>query len=241
MFKNASMKIKMNGETGETYMNSSMFAAMDPTVDQNTWYKMNVYDTYEAMGIDLKSLTGMSTSGVKLSDLLTASMSASGTMDIATYEDTKTTYQFLKNLIGDDAFTKKTSGSETAYTLSLSKASIVAAIAKTALEEGVTVDKLDLSETADMMNSGTVDANIVIKEKDGSLSGYDLRANCAYEDFTCSFDLVGDQMNAKVNMSFEQKDVIKVTGAVESHASVTSKVPDLSLPADAKIVDYPMY
>jgi hypothetical protein len=241
MFKNASMKMKMNGETGETYMNSSIFTAVDPAVDQNTWYKMNVYDTYQEMGVDMKSLTGMSTSGLKLSELLTASLSASGTMDVNTYEDTKTTYQFLKNLIGDDAFAKKTAGSYTTYTLSLSQASIVAAMAKTALTAGVTVDKLDLSEAADIMNSGTVKADIMVKEKAGSLSGYELKGNCAFDDVSCSFDLAGDQLNAKVNMSFEQKDVMKVTGIVESHVSVASKAPDLSLPADAKIVDCPVY
>ncbi len=240
MFKNVDMKIKMNGETGETYMNSSMFAAMDPTVDTNTWYKMNVYDTYEAMGIDLKSLTGMSASGVKLSELLTASMSASGIMDIATYEDTKTTYQFMKNLIGDDAFTKKTAGNYVTYTLDLSKASIVAAMAKTALTEGIAVDKLNLSETADMINSGTINANIMIKEKAGSLSAYNLKADCSFEDITCSFNMNGDQLNAKVDMTFEQKDAFKMAGLVESHVSETSKAPDLSLPAGAKVVDYPM-
>lgn len=241
MFKNTSMKIKMNGETGETYMNSNVFAAADPTVDKNTWYKMNVYDSYEEMGIDIKSLTGMSYSDVKLSELLSASLSSSVIMDINTYDDTKTTYQFLKNLMGDDAFTKKTSGSYTTYTLSLNQASIVAALAKTALTEGVTVDKLDLSEAADILNSGTIKADIMIKEKAGSVSAYDMKADCAFDDITCSFDLTGDQMNAKVNMTFEQKDVFMMTGLVESHISATSQTPDLSLPADAKIVDYPMY
>lgn len=239
MFKNTSMKVKMNGETGETYMNSSIFTAADPTVDKNTWYKMNVYDTYQDIGIDMKSLTGMSYSGVKLSELLTASLSASGTMDIGTYDDTVTTYQFLKNLMGDEAFSKITSGGTTTYTLNVNKTSIVAAMAKTALTEGVSVDKLDLSEAADMINSGTINANITIKEKAGSLSGYDLKADCVFDDVACNFVLVGDQLNATVKMTFDQKDVIKLTGEVESHIKATSEAPDLSLPADAKIVDYP--
>lgn len=237
MLKNADMKIKMNGETGDTYMNSSIFAAADPTVDKNTWYKMNVYDTYQELGIDMKSLTGIS-SGVKLSELLSATLSASGTMDITTYDDIKTTYQFMKNLIGDDAFTKKTAGSAVTYTLNVNKASIVAAIAKTALTERVPIDKPDTF--LDMINSGKINAIIIIKEKASALSGYELKADCAFDDFTCNFGLSGDQLNSIVKMTFDQKDVVKLTGEVESHVKESSTAPDLSLPANAKIIDYPM-
>ena len=59
------------------------------------------------MGIDLKSLTGMGSDNVKLSEMLAASLSSQQYMSTFTYEDTKLGYEYLKNLIGDSAFTKK--------------------------------------------------------------------------------------------------------------------------------------
>lgn len=240
MFKNANMKIKMDGETGITYMNSSLFSAIDPSVGANTWYKMNVYDTYEEMGIDLKSISNMSYSDVKLSEMLTASFSSMEYADTATYQDMKTTYTFLKNLIGDEAFARKTAGSYVTYTLNITQVSVLAALTKTALAEGISKDTMDLTEVGDLLNTSKIGANIMIKEKAGSLYEYGLKGSCSLEDLNCSFDMTGDQKNAVGQITVDQKDVMKMMMEVESHISETSTAPDLSLPADAVVVDYPM-
>lgn len=240
MFKNANMKIKMDGETGITYMNSSLFSAIDPTVGANTWYKMNVYDTYEEMGIDLKSISNMSYSDVKLSEMLTASFSSMEYADTATYQDMKTTYTFLKNLIGDEAFARKTAGSYVTYTLNITQVSVLAALTKTALAEGISKDTMDLTEVGDLLNTSKIGANIMIKEKAGSLYEYGLKGSCSLEDVNCSFDMTGDQKNAVGQITVDQKDVMKMMMEVESHITETSNAPDLSLPADAVVVDYPM-
>lgn len=239
MFKNTEMKIKMDGETGVTYMNSSLFSAMDPTVGANTWYKMNVYDTYAEMGVDLKSLAGMSSSDIKLSEILAASMSAMEYAETSTYQDIKTAYAFMNNLIGDSAFTKKTAGSYTTYSLNFNKTSVLAAMAKTALDTGLSKDAMDLTELSELLNSGSFDANIMIKEKAGLLQEYSLKGNCAVEEMSFSFDMKGDPKNTAGKMSIDQKDVIKMIIDVESRITETSNKPDVSIPKDAVVVDYP--
>jgi len=241
MFKNANMKIKMDGETGITYMNSTLFSAVDPTVGANTWYKMNVYDTYEEMGIDLKSISNMSYSDMKLSEMLAASFASMEYADTDTYQDIKTTYTFLKNLIGDQSFAKKTAGGYVTYTLNINQVSVLAALTKTALSEGISEDTMDLTELGDLLNTSKIGANIMIKEKAGSLYEYGLKGSCSLEDVNCSFDMTGNQKNADGKITIDQKDVMKMMIEVESHISETSSAPDLSLPADAVVVDYPMY
>lgn len=240
MFKNVDMKIKMDGETGTTYMNSSLFSVMDPTVKANTWYKMNIYDTYEDMGIDLKSLTNMGYSDYKLSDLLNASMTSMEYANTSTYQDLKVTYQFMKNLIGDQAFTKNTSGSYVTYTLNVNKTSILAALAKTALSEGVSTNGLEMAEIGEMLNSSKLEGKIMIQEKAGALNKYELNGDWLFEDIACAFDMTGDLMNAVGQITIDQKDAMKMVMEIESHVKETTTSPDISLPADAIIMEYPM-
>jgi hypothetical protein len=240
MFKDITMKIKMNGETGDTYMNSSMFSAIDPTSGSNTWYKMNVYETYQQMGIDLKSIADMSYSSVKISEMLEASLYSMENADVSTYSDIKITYAFLKNLIGDDAFTKKTAGTSVTYTLNLDQSDVLAAIAKTALTEGVSASELDMTELGSQLGSSTLSADIMIQEKAGSLEEYSLKGNLVLEEFSCTADMKGDQKNAEGTVSVDVKDQFNMTIDMESHINETTAKPDLSLPEDAVIVDYPV-
>ncbi len=240
MFKNADMKIKMDGESGITYMNSSLFTTMDPTMDENTWYKMNVYDTHEEMGIDLKSIYAMKYSSLDFSELLEGSISQMKDVDTSTYEGMKTTYALLKSLIGDEAFIKKTAGSYVTYTLDLNKTSIIAAMAKIALTEGISKDTLDMTEIADTLKSVDFGVDLMIKEKNGSLSAYDLKGTCSSEEMNCTFALAGNQKNAEGNITIDMKDAMKMIMDLESHISETSQTPDISLPADATVVDYQM-
>lgn len=241
MYKNAEMKIKMNGETGDMYMNSSLFSATDPTVTANTWYKMNAYDTYENMGIDLKSLTDLSMNDMKVSEMLALSFSSQQYMTVSTYEDAKMGYELAKSLIGDEAFKKSTSGNITTYSLNLNQASVLAAIAKTALSNGMTTDDFDMTDLGALLDGTQVSSTIVIKDKAGVLYNYSIKGSAVVEDANCSFDMSGDQMNVVCNMTFDQKDVMKLIIDVESHIKESATAPDLTLPANAVVVDYPVY
>lgn len=240
MFKNTSMKIKMDGKTGVTYMNSDLFAALDPTLDKNTWYKMNVFEAYDDMGIDIRSMMDMDYSDVSISEILQETLTTIEYSDVATYQDMKTAYTFLKYLIGDDAFKTKTAGTFKTYTLDLNQASVIAALAKTALAEGISVDSLDMVELKDLLNDNDFSASFIIKDKGESLYSYDVKGTCSTEELNFAFNMSGDQKNTKVGMTMDQKDLMKMIMNVESHISETSKVPDLELPADAKVVDFPM-
>jgi len=49
----------------------------------------------------------------------------------------------------------------------------------------------------------------------------------------------GDQKNADADMTFDDKDVMKMIINMESHVTETTKAPDINPPADAKILEYP--
>ena len=238
LYKNVDMKIKMDGETGVTYMNSSFFSMIDPTKDANTWYKMNIYDTYADMGIDLKSLNDMTYSRMKLSEALRASFSSLENIDTSTYQDLKASYSFLKVLIGNDAFQTRTTGNITTHTLNLDVLSIAGAMTKTALTEGIPADDPDLTEIGDLLKYSNIGANIIIREKGDTLYNYAIKGSCILPELSCSFDMSGDSKNVECKMTADLKDLMKMNMEVESHVAETSQAPDLSLPADAVIVDY---
>lgn len=240
MFKNAVMKIKMNGETGETYMNSTLFSTMDPTVTANTWYKMNVFDTYKNMGVDLKSLYGMNYNDIKLSEILSSSLSSSNLMTDKTYEDAKIMYDFMKNLIGDEAFTTKAEGTMTTYSLKLDQKAVLAAVAKSALSAGVSESSFDVTDTAELLKTLKLDSNIVIKERSGKLYNYDINGTMTVEKYNIGLDMSGDSLNVLFNMTFDQPDMMSMTMKMESHVKESATGPNLKLPADAVVKDYPM-
>ena len=49
---------------------------------------------------------------------------------------------------------------------------------------------------------------------------------------------IGDPLNADVEMTLHQPGLMKMSMNAKSVMSVTSKMPDLSIPAGAKILDY---
>ena len=146
MYKDISMKIKMDGESGDMYMNSPMFAITDPTLTADNWFKMNMYELYDAMGIDIRPMMEMSQSEIKISELLPLFFVDTGAWNIDTYNNIKISYAFLKNLLGDEAFNTTMSGTIKTHKLTLSQTQILAAIVKTALSEGIPTDSADLKD-----------------------------------------------------------------------------------------------
>lgn len=239
MFKNANMSVKMDGETGNTYMQSNIFSVADPKLDKNTWYKMNIYDVYNKMGIDLKSLVNLKGAKGNNAQLIKSLLSTMDCSDVSAYQDIKATYTILKNLVGDSAFKKSTSGGIDTYTLDLNQTSIVAALAKSALDEGVSKDSLDLTEIGDLLKKSNFSGNITIQEKSGTLYGYQMKCSGAAEGNTFAVNMTGDQKNANVDMTIDAKDVMKMIVKVDSQVTETTKKPNVDLPSGAKVVDFP--
>lgn len=240
MLKNADMNVKMNGETGNTYMQSNLFSVLNPTADKNTWYKMNVFDQYDAMGIDLKSIMSHQSTRMNLSDLMKV-MSSVEYSDVSAYKDMKTSYTFLKYLIGDDAFTTKTSGDINTYTLDINQTAIMAALAKTAVAEGVTNDAIDLKELETFLKESKLSANLTIQDKGGSLYGYSIKGSGSIEKKgSFAMNITGDQKNAVIDMTLDMEELMKMAIKAESHISETTKKLNVEIPAGAKVVEMPL-
>lgn len=236
-FKNIDMKVKMDGDTGSTYIQSGLFSKLDPTVEENTWFKMNIYDQYEDMGIDLKEMMNLNSQKISLSDVFEM-MSYMEISDVSTYQDIKNTYDLFKSIIGDEAFTKKTSSSINTYTLDINYTKIMAALAKTALTNGISKDSLDMGEAKDFLESGDFNINLEIKEKNDKLYNYTLKGAGKIEDTgSIKINITGDQKNAVMDMNFDMKDAMKIELKMESHISETNKTPNVELPKDAKVIE----
>jgi hypothetical protein len=241
MFNNISMKIKMEGESGDMYMNSGLFATIDPSFTADTWMKMNLYDTYDAMGIDMRPLMEMASSKMSMSELLPVMFMSMETADIDTYKEIQTAYAFMKNLMGDQAFRSQTSGSITTHTLTLDQTKILAAMAKTALEMGITTEAAEMAEMAETLKDANIKADIVIKESKDALYNYSMKASGGDETVSLILDMTGDTYNSDLFMSMEMIGFMKLVMEMDAKVVETTKTPDLTLPTGAKIIDYGQY
>jgi hypothetical protein len=241
MFNNISMKIKMEGESGDMYMNSGLFATIDPSFTADTWMKMNLYDTYDAMGIDMRPLMEMASSKMSMSELLPVMFMSMETADIDTYKEIQTAYAFMKNLMGDQAFRSQTSGSITTHTLTLDQTKILAAMAKTALEMGITTEAAEMAEMAETLKDANIKADIVIKESKDALYNYSMKASGGDETISLILDMTGDTYNSDLFMSMEMIGFMKLVMEMDAKVVETTKTPDLTLPTGAKIIDYGQY
>ncbi len=234
MMKDMEMKMKMEGESGLIYMSSNLFALIDPSQSDNTWYEMNLYDMYDSIGVDLRSMMSMTSVEMTLADLLELSFFSAGPVDDSTYATIKTGYALLKELVGDEAFSVRTVGATKTYTLNLSEASAAAAAARVALAEG-----LSASDLAALAGS-SFSANISISERNGVLSSYDMKGSGTFEDVSFSFDMSGNSMDVVLKMMVDQKDAYKINMEYDVKSAETRKTPDLSLPEGATVEEYPL-
>ena len=110
-------------ESGEMCFTTNMNSMIDPSLGDDVWFKMNLYDIYESIGLDLgammdSALTAEITSMEDTLDFI-AEMSEE-TMTIYTYDEMVTVYDLLKAMIGDDVLKVSKSGAATTYTADLS-------------------------------------------------------------------------------------------------------------------------
>jgi len=238
MLRDIQMRIKLNGESGAMYMNSNIFSLMDPSLGQNTWLKMNIFDTYDEMGLDIRPMMNYSGSKISFSQLLQMSVMSMNSGTVDSYQEMKLGYAFMKNLMGDQAFSTAVSGSDTIHTLDLDKADILAAMGKAALTEGVQLDSAVMSEMTEAFRAIELNADIMIKETNGKLSGYEMKGGLSAEGMDCTFSQTGGPRSASMEMMLQQQDMMTMTISAASQYTETSRTPDLALPAGAQVLDY---
>ncbi len=242
MMKNSNMKFKMNGENGDMYMSSPLFGLVDSSIDSNTWFKMNMYETYDQMGIDLRPLMDYSNqSQQSLSKMLEMAILSMNTGDVESYNNMKIAYTFIKNLIGNEAFKTSSSGSITTHSLQLDKNKIIDAVTKTSLEAGLKIDAADVAYFKEAINKISLKTDITIKEKDDKLYTYNMSGSFSFDELKMSFNMSGDAFSSKVAMDFDYPSMASMTIKADSKYTETSEAVDLTLPAGAKVLDYNTY
>ena len=238
MYSNLDMKIKMNGETGDTYISSDTLNAFTGAIGKDTWYKMNSYDSYADRGIDMKSIMNQYYADSSITQMMEASVISSDISDVSAYQDMKTMYELCKNLFGDKAFTTDTSGLTKTYTLNIDQEAVLAALAKTALTEGIANDDPDFAGISDALKDSSFRADIVIRDYNDSQISYSIKGTFVTEEINGSVDISGTPKTVSEKIVLDQKDAMKISMDLNSNMTETSKTLDLLPPAGADIVDF---
>lgn len=233
MFKDIQMNIKMDAKSGDMFINSNMYAILDPGTDVNTWYQMNLFNVYDDMGMDIRPLMKLDNADQSLYPLLETCLFAMSEIDKDSYGDFKLGYALMKNLIGDEAFAISKRGVITTYSLKVDSRHVLNAIAK--VKDFEWADKVRLEDLEEAVKDAEIRADIVIKDKAEKFYSYYLNCGYSLEDIEMSFLVQGDMMNVDLEMSIKQPDVMVMDINVTSNYSETTKTPDLSLPEGAVI------
>ncbi|HZK02696.1 MAG TPA: hypothetical protein VFC96_07530, partial [Anaerovoracaceae bacterium] len=224
------------------YMNTPIFSLADPSIDSNTWFEMNIFETYDQMGIDIRPLMDLNTQEeTSISQMMQLALLGMNQGDVNSFNNMKIGYALLKNLIGDEAFSSYRSGSITTNSLKLNKNSIYSAIEKVLLQEDLGSVQIDALQIISALKELKLNSNIVIKTKNDKLYDYTMGYDVAFDDFYMRLDMSGDTLSSKVDMEFEHPLFTKMKLKSNSKYTETSKSPDLSLPKDAKVLDYNTY
>ncbi len=238
MFKDMTIKMKMNGTDGVMYMNAPMFSLLDPTAEPNTWMKMDIFKTYQDMGIDIKSMMSLSEEKSSIGTLLTQYGLMAQTADANTYASVKAGYALFKNLMGDQAFVASTSGGTTTYTLNLTPASVAAAIAKTAITEGTAMSLSDVAEATKMMDQANFSGKLVISVANEKMTSYTMTGNYSATGTSVAFDIKGTPLTTDMTISIGMEGIMNMAMTMSSDMKETTEKVDLTLPPGAKILDY---
>lgn len=238
MLKNISIKMKINGEAGTMYMNAPLFKTLDPSIDENTWLKMDIFKAYDDMGFDIRGMMNLKSSKATVGGYLESFVSAGMPMDSKTYENTKAVYSFMNYLVGDAAFTKQVSGNAATYTLKIDAVDIAAALAKTALTAGLTLSTQDISDIKSSLDSIDFSSDIMVKTSNDKMSSYSVSGNGNYQGATMNFKMAGTQMSADMSLDFSMESIMQMNMKVTSLLKETPQVVDLKLPQGARILDY---
>jgi hypothetical protein len=228
----------MNGSEGVMYMNAGMFSMIDPTIDANTWMKMDIFKQYEDMGIDLKNLMNLSNEKTSVGMLMTQYGLSAQTADANTYAEVKAAYALMKNLLGDEAFDKTVNGTKTTYTLDITPVSVAAAIAKTAITEGGAMSLADMIEMTRLIKEADFSGELIIDTVADKMTAYQMNGEFSAEGTEVAYDLNGTPMDTDMTMNLSMEGIMTMTMTISSSMKETTDKVDLTLPAGAKIVDF---
>lgn len=232
------MRMKLDGTNGILYMNAPVYSMLDPSIDANTWIRMDIFKMYDELGFDLRPLMDLSQGPMDMDTLIAGMLASAAPTDLDSYQTAKALYALLKNLVGDDTFTKRTVGSSTTYTRSIDQAAITAAIAKTALEEGIPFTGTELAELKTALDELGLSSTITVKTTGDALESYSMTGTGQAEGADFSFTLSGTLMTSDMEMGFTLPGLMTMTMTVTSAMEATNATVDLALPPGAKVIDY---
>jgi hypothetical protein len=239
MLKNINIKMKLNGDAGILYLNAPILATYDSSIDGKTWIKMDLTEKLGSdMGIDYQGLMKTSNSDMNIERLLSSYVTSNSSTDVEAYNNAKTMYAFLKNLVGDDAFIKINLGNSSSYSLKLNPLTVTKALAKTALTEGFALLDSDLAQIKDSMNSVDFNFDILINANNDKLSSYDLAGDVNYQEIKSNFKLSRTQMSSSMEIGVIAKDMLDINITWNSLLEESTQDVNLNLPAGSKIIDY---
>ena len=248
-----SMDIKMDGENmyikapvlnylllGMNGDDSSELTAALPAAGEDIWYKMPmswIFDTYEDMGIDFEQLLLMAQNVNSFEgylNMLAAMFTEVGESDINTYYTLRMGAIVLNELVGDEAFKTSRVGSAYTHTLNFDMNSFIE-LAKAIGEEDAAQEITD--ELSDMGVDFSI--NITLREKNEALENYTFRMDISSEDmFELAVDESGNFNNETANISMKIGNYLDFSMKSNANTENTSKLPDVSLPGSAQIIDF---
>lgn len=111
-------------ESGDMYFTTNVNSILGDSYGDSTWFKLNLYDIYESLGMDIKELmqTSVAGNGYTIAQILDGIAEESeSSMTISTYDEMSMTYAALNAMLGNDSLKESKSGSKTKYTADMSK------------------------------------------------------------------------------------------------------------------------
>lgn len=242
-FGTVDMKIKMNGESGETYVYCNLFSILDSSIPENSWMKFNVYELYDSMGVDLKSLFALSENmadgAVSVKDMIVSAFeSAASSMTIDSYAEGKAVYGLLEAMVGDDAFTVKTSGSTTTYTTDFNGNDVILAVISQLQKEGLDVSGQsiqDLKTAFEEMMS--FEGAVSVSVRNNQLVDSSMDLTFAMEGMKMQISGGGTDTDMNMALTLDMQDMAKVVLTMDAVSTQTTETIDVNPPAGANIID----
>ncbi len=238
--KNIEIAMKMDGATGDVYMNSPLFASYmgEEGIDANTWLKTNSYTSYEQMGIDPQTMMDMTVNPPSLYEILMFFVeNSSAEITVDTYQETSAVYAVAKSILGDEAFTVQTVDGQTVYTNAINGTDIIEAMMKnwdlrTMLESMTNQDQNDLRNILSQMN-----LNLTLTEQEGKMIRSDMDLNIDLPELVLDCTMSSGETDATLGLILVIPDGLEILFDMNMVLQETDQEVDISLPPYAEILD----
>lgn len=228
--KDVDIDVVMDAESGDLWFKCQALNSFAGVTGDNVWFKMNAYDLYDSMGIDLRSLAAGAESGtMTLSDV--ADMLVDEDMTVDSYDIINGMYALAKAAFGDDAFKVSKSGSVTTYTLKVDQSTL----AKFFTDLGMTS-----AEAAEVLSTAGITAFNVqgtAKEKAGAVTEFAFKGDMAANGTAVSFDVASSATSEKLAMTVDVASMMKMSIEASAAIKESSDKVDTTLPTGATVID----